>query len=49
MIYLTQKYGKDDKLYPKDLQKRALIDNMLYFDASSLFVSFMLHYVSNQN
>lgn len=39
MTYLTQKYGKDDKWYPKDIKKRSLIDNMLYFEASSLFPS----------
>jgi len=24
--YLVSKYGKDDSLYPKDLQKRAIVD-----------------------
>lgn len=44
MIYLVEKYGKDDKLYPKDVKKRAVVNNMLYFDASSLCSSFMGHY-----
>lgn len=39
MAYLVQKYGNDDKLYPKDIKKRALIDNMLYFEGSALFPS----------
>lgn len=39
MMYLVQKYGKDDKLYPKDLAKRALVDSRMYFDASMFFPS----------
>nr|XP_022905046.1 uncharacterized protein LOC111417096 [Onthophagus taurus] len=35
--YLTSKYAKDDGLYPKDLAKRALIDQMLHFDSSVTF------------
>ncbi|KAJ8954080.1 hypothetical protein NQ318_004385 [Aromia moschata] len=30
--YLTGKYGKDDALYTKDLQKRAVVDQRMYFD-----------------
>lgn len=30
--YLVAKYGKDDKLYPKDVKIRALVDQRLYFD-----------------
>lgn len=36
--YLIDKYGKDDKLYPKDLQLRAKCTQRLFFDAASLFV-----------
>lgn len=36
--YLVDKYGKDDKLYPKDLQLRAKCNQRLFFDAASLFV-----------
>lgn len=39
MTYLVQKYGKDDKWYSKDVKKRAKIDNMLYFEGSTLFPS----------
>lgn len=35
--YLTDKYGKDDKIYPKDLALRAKVNQRLFFDAGSLF------------
>ncbi|KAH8253091.1 hypothetical protein KR032_003552 [Drosophila birchii] len=35
--YLVDKYGKSDVLYPKDLAKRAIIDQRLYFDASVIY------------
>ncbi|KAH8291243.1 hypothetical protein KR054_010043 [Drosophila jambulina] len=35
--YLVDKYGKSDELYPKDLTKRAVIDQRLYFDASVIY------------
>ncbi|KAJ6642013.1 Glutathione S-transferase 1, isoform C [Pseudolycoriella hygida] len=35
--YLSEKYAKDDKLYPKDLVKRALVDARLHFDTGFLF------------
>lgn len=35
--YLCEKYGKNDRLYPKDLVKRALIDSRLHFDSGHLF------------
>ncbi|XP_064541746.1 glutathione S-transferase 1-like [Drosophila montana] len=37
--YLVDKYGKSDELYPKDLVKRAHVEQRLYFDASVLFMS----------
>lgn len=36
--YLIDKYAADDKLYPKDLQLRAKVNQRLFFDAASLFV-----------
>ncbi|XP_065338052.1 LOW QUALITY PROTEIN: uncharacterized protein LOC135938363 [Cloeon dipterum] len=39
--YLVGKYTKDDSLYPKDLQKRALVDQRLHFDSGVLFPRFM--------
>ncbi|XP_052839693.1 LOW QUALITY PROTEIN: glutathione S-transferase 1-like [Drosophila gunungcola] len=37
--YLVDKYGKTDELYPKDLVKRAIINQRLFFDASVIFAS----------
>lgn len=36
--YLADKYGKDDQFYPKDLKKRTLVNQRLFFDGSSLYV-----------
>lgn len=37
MTYLVSKYGKDDTLYPKDLLKRALVDQRLHFETGVVF------------
>lgn len=34
--YLANKYGKDDKWYPKDFCQRAIVEQMLHFDCSVL-------------
>ncbi|EDV49392.1 uncharacterized protein Dere_GG17139 [Drosophila erecta] len=44
MVYLVEKYGKDDKLFPKDPQKQALINQRLYFDMGTLYKSFSEYY-----
>ncbi|EDW28058.1 GL27186 [Drosophila persimilis] len=44
MVYLVEKYGKDDKLFPKDVQKQALINQRLYFDMGTLYKSFADYY-----
>ncbi|XP_014479141.1 PREDICTED: glutathione S-transferase 1, isoform C-like [Dinoponera quadriceps] len=44
MTYLANKYGKNDSLYPKDPQKRAVVDQRLYFDMSTLYQSFSDYY-----
>jgi len=44
MGYLVNQYGKDDKLYPKEAKKRAVVDNMLYFDADCLFVGIQQYF-----
>lgn len=36
-VYLIEKYGDDKFLYPKDLYKRAIIDQRLHFDSGVLF------------
>eukprot|EP00088_Acartia_fossae_P047816 TRINITY_DN5195_c0_g1_i1.p1 TRINITY_DN5195_c0_g1~~TRINITY_DN5195_c0_g1_i1.p1 ORF type:complete len:222 (+),score=77.57 TRINITY_DN5195_c0_g1_i1:52-717(+) len=38
--YLASKYGKDDKLYPKDLVTRLHVDQMLYFDMGVFYKAF---------
>ena len=38
--YLVSKYGKDDKLYPKDTVTRAIVDQRLYFDTGVFYKSF---------
>ncbi|XP_013099190.2 glutathione S-transferase 1 [Stomoxys calcitrans] len=37
MAYLVSKYGKDDTLYPKDILKRAVVDQRLHFDTGVAF------------
>ncbi|RZC42909.1 GST N 2 domain containing protein [Asbolus verrucosus] len=39
MPYLLSKYGKDDSLYPKDPQKRAIVDQRLHFESGVVFAS----------
>lgn len=41
--YLVQKYG-NGKLYPSDLQQRAVVSQRLYFDACTLFQRFIDYY-----
>ena len=38
--YLCDKYGKDDKLYPKDLAVRATVNARLYFDIGTFYKAF---------
>ncbi|KAH8312039.1 hypothetical protein KR044_009074 [Drosophila immigrans] len=44
LTYLVEKYGKDDSLYPKDPQKRALVNQRLYFDLGTIYKSFADYY-----
>lgn len=47
MTYLVDKYAPGNELYPRDLQKRAIINRLLYFDAGTLYPAacdyFMTH------
>ncbi|KAH8409859.1 hypothetical protein KR222_011017, partial [Zaprionus bogoriensis] len=45
ITYLAEKYGKDDSLYPKDPQKRALVNQRLYYDIGTLGVAFIEYYL----
>ncbi|KAH8408034.1 hypothetical protein KR222_011533, partial [Zaprionus bogoriensis] len=40
LVYLVEKYAKDDSLYPKDPQGRALVNQRLYFDMGTLYQAF---------
>ncbi|XP_065157566.1 glutathione S-transferase 1-like [Atheta coriaria] len=39
LAYLVGKYGKNDSLYPKDLAKRAVVDQRLHFDSGNVFAN----------
>jgi glutathione S-transferase len=42
--YLVEKYGKDDSLYPKEPQARAVVNQRLYFDMGTLYQRFADYY-----
>ncbi|KAH8246896.1 hypothetical protein KR032_002986, partial [Drosophila birchii] len=44
VVYLVEKYGKDDNLFPKDPKQRAVINQRLYFDMGTLHDSFIKYY-----
>lgn len=46
-VYLLSKYAKDDSLYPKDIKKRAIIDQRLHFDSGVAFAALRRISVSN--
>ncbi|KAH8357184.1 hypothetical protein KR084_008260, partial [Drosophila pseudotakahashii] len=43
-VYLVEKYGKDDSLYPKDPKKQAVVNQRLYFDMGTLYDAFAKYY-----
>ncbi|XP_017120489.2 uncharacterized protein LOC108141556 [Drosophila elegans] len=44
MMYLAEKYAKDDSLYPKDPQQRAVVNHRLFFDLGTLYQSYVDYY-----
>lgn len=44
MVYLIEKYGKDDTLFPKDPKEQALVNQRLYFDMGVLNLAFSEYY-----
>ncbi|XP_077263835.1 glutathione S-transferase D1-like [Temnothorax americanus] len=45
MAYLVSKYARNDSLYPKDPKERAVVDQMMYFDAGSLYLNLVKCYI----
>lgn len=37
MTYMCSRYSKNSRLYPKDLQKRAVVDRLLHYDLGSVY------------
>ncbi|KAH8310311.1 hypothetical protein KR044_000673 [Drosophila immigrans] len=44
IVYLAEKYAKEDTLLPKDPQKRALVNQRLFFDLGTLTQAFAEYY-----
>ncbi|XP_011193458.1 glutathione S-transferase 1-1 [Zeugodacus cucurbitae] len=43
-VYLVEKYGKDDALFPKCPKKQAVVNQRLYFDMGTLYKAFADYY-----
>lgn len=46
LTYLASMYATDDKLYPKDVRIRALVDQRLHFDLGTLYQRTFDYFVS---
>lgn len=46
IIYLAEKFPKNDSLYPNNPNKRAVIHQRLFFDLATLYQAFMNTYVT---
>ncbi|EDW28059.1 GL27185 [Drosophila persimilis] len=44
LVYLAEKYGKDDSLYPNDPQQKAVVNQRLFFDLGTLYQSYVYYY-----
>lgn len=44
IVYLIEKYGKNDALFPKDPKTRAVVNQRLYFDMGTLYQKFADYY-----
>lgn len=44
MSYLVDQYGKNARLYPQTPEGRALVNQMLHFDMSTLYKAFKFYY-----
>ena len=49
LCYLADKYGQKDSLYPKDVKKRAIVNQRLSFDSGTLYQRFYDYYVSKKD
>lgn len=50
MQYLVSKFGgRHSYLYPKDLQKRAIVDRLLYYDLGSVYKTVTEYMVINKS
>jgi glutathione S-transferase len=45
-LYLVEQYAKTDSLYPKDFEKRAVVNQLLNFDMGTLYQCFADYYYS---
>ncbi|XP_040061821.1 glutathione S-transferase 1-1-like [Ixodes scapularis] len=46
VTYLVDKYAAGSSLYPRDIEKRAMIDNLLMFDIGTLYKTMSAYLVS---
>ena len=46
MTYLCSRYSKNSRLYPKDLQQRAVVDRLLHYDLGSVYKTVSEYMVS---